>query len=447
MSILGALFTAVSGINAQSRSIGHISDNIANSQTTGYKKVDTRFVNLLTVSNAQLHQPGGVIASPKFANSVQGNITQSQINSNAAISGSGFFVVSKPETQNGSSTTFNLLSYYTRSGDFDVNRDGYLVNGGNYYLNGWSIDQTSGVPDTSTLAPIQITQVIDEPTPTSSIDFVGNLPASSPINPTPPLAPNNIRIYDALGNPHTVSLVWAKRADNIWKLDVQIPDSTLDPVSGTLIGANDQTTLYANVTPNVAPVAQVDTATLPDWLPPGRTLSFSSGSNTVSITAPATGYNATQAASALASAINGNAGLAQDLTAANIISNSFDITSDTPGTSFASALSGTGTGQTDTLVLGGGLATGADTLSYTIGATTVTITGPLTAAQSAAALVSAINSDATLSAAVTAYVDPTSNTRVYIQSDSSFGIFAGTVGGTGFRFGHRIQLCPGKYRQ
>ena len=67
MSILGAMFTAVSGVNAQSRSLGHISDNIANSQTTGYKRVETRFETLITVSNQNLHSPGGVIASPFFA--------------------------------------------------------------------------------------------------------------------------------------------------------------------------------------------------------------------------------------------------------------------------------------------------------------------------------------------------------------------------------------------
>src|SRR5919108_157008 len=87
MSILGAMFTAVSGVNAQSRSLGHISDNIANSQTTGYKRVETRFETLITVSNANLHAPGGVIASPFYANNVQGNITQTQNTTNLAITG------------------------------------------------------------------------------------------------------------------------------------------------------------------------------------------------------------------------------------------------------------------------------------------------------------------------------------------------------------------------
>ena len=189
MSILGAMYTAVSGLNAQSNAMGHISDNIANSQTTGYKKVDTRFESLITVSNANTHQPGGVVSTPYYANGLQGNVTQTEDNTNLAISGNGFFVVSKPTSQTATGTTFNNLNYYTRAGDFDVNRDGYIVNGSGYYLDGYPIDQKTGAPNTAALAPIQITQLIDQPTPTGEIDFVGNLPANSQVNPTPPLAP------------------------------------------------------------------------------------------------------------------------------------------------------------------------------------------------------------------------------------------------------------------
>ena len=134
MSILGAMYTAVSGLNAQSRSLGNISDNIANSQTVGYKKVDTRFSDIITISNKSLNLPGGVVASPYYANALQGNINQTQSTTNLAVSGNGFFVVSRPTDQNGTTTTFNALPYYTRAGDFEVNRDGYVVNGGGYYL-------------------------------------------------------------------------------------------------------------------------------------------------------------------------------------------------------------------------------------------------------------------------------------------------------------------------
>lgn len=434
MSILGAMFTAVSGVNAQSRSLGHISDNIANSQTTGYKKVETRFETLITVSNQNLHSPGGVIASPYFANSVQGNITQTQNNTNLAITGNGFFVVSRATNQTATQTTFEALRYYTRAGDFQVNRDGYLVNNGGYYLNGWTVDPETGVPDTSTVAPIQISQVIDEPTPTGEIEFVGNLPANSPVNPNPPLSPTSVQVFDALGNPHQVSLVWTKRADNLWMLDIQADDSTLDPVSGTISGVNDQTAVTATLQPNVAPVAQVNTITLPTaGMAPGRTISITIGSNSVSVTAPSTGYTATQAASALVAAINGNAGLSAVVTASNVVGNTFQIVADTAGTPFSVTLGGSGSGQLESVQIPGALLTAADTSSITINGTTITVDGTTPLASASAvrdALVTAINASGVLAPQVTAIADPNNSDQLLIQSDAAGGTFTISFGGT-----------------
>ncbi|HVZ01989.1 MAG TPA: flagellar hook-basal body complex protein [Dongiaceae bacterium] len=437
MSILGAMFTAVSGLNAQSQSLGNISDNIANSQTVGYKKVDTRFQDLITISTRNLNLPGGVVASPYYANALQGNINQTQSTTNLAISGNGFFVVSRPTEQTGTLTTFSALPYYTRAGDFEVNRDGYVVNGGGYYLNGWAIDQTTGVPDTASLAPIQITQLTTPPTATSKIEVVGNLPATSVVNPDPPLAPTNVKIYDALGNPHTVTLNWTKRADNIWNLDIQAAGSTLDPVGGTISGTNDQTIADANTTANVAPVAQVDDVTIPAaGLQAGRTITYTIGATTVSVTAPVGGYTDNQAATALAAAINANTGLATQVTAGNVAGGTFTVTSDTAGTPFTGTIGGNGSGETDTFTLPGALTVG-QTYSVTIGAETATITAPVggyTIAQARAALITEINTDpgAThplMTAAVTAMIDPANANRLLLQSNNSLGTFTATPGG------------------
>jgi flagellar hook protein FlgE len=426
MSILGAMFTAVSGVNAQSRSLGHISDNIANSQTTGYKRVETRFETLITVSNQNLHSPGGVIASPFYANAVQGNITQTQNNTNLAITGNGFFVVSRASNQTATQTTFEALRYYTRAGDFEVNRDGYLVNNGNYYLNGWTVDPDTGIPDTSMVAPIQISQVIDEPTPTSEIEFVGNLPANSEINPTTPLSPTSVQVFDALGNPHTVSLAWTRRADNLWMLDIQADDSTLDPVSGTISGVNDQSAVTAPLQPNVAPVAQVETITLPAaGMAPGRTISVTIGSNSISVTAPSTGYNATQAASALVAAINGNAGMSSIVTGSNVVGNTFQIVADAAGTPFTVNLGGNGSGQLEGIEVSP-LALG-QTAEITINGVTITVTGSATiasATQVRDAFVTAINADATLAPSFTAVADPSDSDRLLVQTDAVLGTFA-----------------------
>jgi flagellar hook protein FlgE len=431
MSILGAMFTAVSGVNAQSRSLGHISDNIANSQTTGYKRVETRFETLITVSNQNLHSPGGVIASPYFANGVQGNITQTQNNTNLAVTGNGFFVVSRASNQTATDTTFDALRYYTRAGDFEVNRDGFMVNNGGYYLNGWAVDPETGIADTSVVSPIQISQVIDEPTPTSEIEFVGNLPANSEVNPTTPLSPTSVQVFDALGNPHQVSLVWTKRADNLWMLDIQAADSTLDPVAGTISGVNDQTATTAPLQPNVAPVAQINTITLPTaGMAPGRTLSVTIGSSSISVTAPSTGYTATQAASALVSAINGNAGMSAIVTGSNVVGNTFQLLADVAGTPFTANLAGSGSGQLEGVDVVA-LPTALDTATVTINGTPVTVTGPLASATAVRdALVTAINADVTVGPVVTAVADPNNTDRLLIQSDAALGTFTIAFGGT-----------------
>ena len=429
MSILGAMFTAVSGLNAQSRSLGNISDNIANSQTVGYKKVDTRFSDLITISNKSLNLPGGVVASPYYANALQGNINQTSSSTNLAVSGNGFFIVSRPTDQTATTTTFSALPYYTRAGDFEVNRDGYVVNGGGYYLNGWTVDQDTGVPDTASLAPIQITQLTTPPNPTSQIEIVGNLPATSVVNPDPALAPSNVKIYDALGNPHTITMNWVKRADNIWNLDIVAADSTLDPVAGTISGTDDQTATIVNTTANVAGVAQVDTLTVASTgLPPGRTLSYTVGSNTVSVTAPVGGYTGSQLATALAAAINANAGMAAVVTAANVASNTLTVTADDPGTPFTGTFSGNGSGQLDTVTIPSALGA-ADTFSITVAGGTFTVSGTNTIAATRTSLISQIN---TAALGVTAIADPNNAGNILIQSNTALGTFTAAAdnGGT-----------------
>ena len=68
MSLFGAMNTAISGLKAQSLSFGNISDNVANSQTIGFKRIDTSFINFLTSSSAQSSSPGSVVARPDYRN-------------------------------------------------------------------------------------------------------------------------------------------------------------------------------------------------------------------------------------------------------------------------------------------------------------------------------------------------------------------------------------------
>src|SRR5580698_8443302 len=118
MSIFGAMNSAISGLTSQSGAFGNISDNIANSQTVGFKRVDTNFVDYLTTSTPTDNEPGAVVALPDYVNTVQGTISQTDNPLGLAISGQGFFAVSQSTSAPGTTPVFSPQQYYTRAGDF-----------------------------------------------------------------------------------------------------------------------------------------------------------------------------------------------------------------------------------------------------------------------------------------------------------------------------------------
>ena len=221
-SLFSALTTAVSGLNAQSSSIGNISDNLANAQTTGYKAVGTSFIQLVNASNATTNNPGGVRAKPSYQNDVQGSITNSNTGTSLAISGEGYFAVETATTDSNGSTIFSGQILYTRQGDFTLDKDGYLVNGSGYYLTGYAVDG-EGTVNTSSTGPIQVSALLDNPVPTGEVSYNANLPSNASIGYTS--ATSTVLVYDALGNTHAVNYTWEKTATNAWDLVVDIPDA------------------------------------------------------------------------------------------------------------------------------------------------------------------------------------------------------------------------------
>ena len=230
MSLFSAMNTAVSGLTAQSAAFSNISDNVANSQTVGYKEVDTSFIDYLTTSSANEEGPHSVVAQPDYQNNVQGTITQSTNPLNLAISGQGFFQVSQPTSLSGSATTFSTTPYYTRAGDFQVNANGYLVNSAGNYLNGWSVNPTTGAVDETAVAPIQVNEGVYQPVATANVTLAANLPATPAAGST---ISSQATIYDTLGTAHTVTLGWTQTATDVWSVAVTSPDDVAAAARGT----------------------------------------------------------------------------------------------------------------------------------------------------------------------------------------------------------------------
>ncbi|WP_425063040.1 flagellar hook protein FlgE [Pyruvatibacter mobilis] len=248
MTIFGAMTTAVTGLKANSKALAHISDNIANSQTIGFKRTETNFKDLVTFSTSRNHAPGTVLAEARFTNTVQGALEAAQVPTHMAINGDGYFMVSERVATLDNRPVFNEIDYYTRRGDFEVDRFGYLVNGSGYYLQGLAINPVTGnklgdVPDR-----IQITNDFISAKQTTTLDYTANLPsfpktvtadaavANSELmldatftnDPTTfggdgfvqaqdeqlfldrSLAGGAITMYDSIGNPVNVELRWSK---------------------------------------------------------------------------------------------------------------------------------------------------------------------------------------------------------------------------------------------
>jgi flagellar hook protein FlgE len=144
MGIFGALTTAVTGMKSQAFALENVSGNIANAQTTAYKRIDTSFEDLIPDSSSQKQLAGNVTVMSRATNNVQGDVQSSSISTFMAINGDGYFVVQKPANFVDNRPIFDGINLFTRRGDFQPNKDGYLVNGAGYYLEGIPVDATTG---------------------------------------------------------------------------------------------------------------------------------------------------------------------------------------------------------------------------------------------------------------------------------------------------------------
>jgi flagellar hook protein FlgE len=182
MGIFDALTTAVSGLQAQSYALQNISGNIANSQTTAFKRADTSFVDLVTDNIPTRQISGGVEANTRATNSIQGSLQTSAVSTFMAVQGNGYFVVQQPTSFNGNLPVFGGGNLFTRRGDFQPDKNGYLVNGSGYFLMGIPVDPVTGAPTGSVPQVLQFNNNFLSAQPTTLIQYSANL-ASSPLTP------------------------------------------------------------------------------------------------------------------------------------------------------------------------------------------------------------------------------------------------------------------------
>ncbi|WP_370547720.1 flagellar hook protein FlgE [Edwardsiella tarda] len=198
---------AISGMNAASSQLDVIGNNIANSQTVGFKSGSVTFADMFAGSKVGL----GVTVASVNQDFKDGTTTTTNRGLDVAISGQGFFRMQDP---NGS-------VYYTRNGQFSKDAKGFLTNAQGMYLTGYP---ASGTPPTiqqgADPVPIQIPTGLMPAKSTTQGSMVLNLnSANKAIDSAIKFDPNKVdtytyatsmTTYDSLGNVHNMNLYFVK---------------------------------------------------------------------------------------------------------------------------------------------------------------------------------------------------------------------------------------------
>jgi flagellar hook protein FlgE len=335
MSLFGALFSGVSGLQSQSSAMGAIADNVTNVSTVGYKNTNVNFKTLITAQTSSTqYSPGGVQSAPRQAIDLQGLLQATTSSTDVAISGSGFFVTNQVAQPNN-----NGLFTYSRAGSFKVDREGFLQNSAGAYLQGWPLTVYDGSAGASTIdigsntfmrayikgngdkvlinnnvinsenvQPLNLQTIGGTASPTTTLTIGANLPAGDQVNSTSKV---NGLIFDSLGNSHNLSITYTKTAANKWDSVIEPPAQAATLVQKTQKGEifqaggrldfSDQANGNVTGTITVSAAGQSVTINL-DPANPDSTAPFTPGGN---LTVSTSGRTISQILDQLATELNG----------------------------------------------------------------------------------------------------------------------------------------------
>ncbi len=241
MGILSSLYSGVSGLAINGSAMSVIGNNIANNNTIGFKTGRTLFSDLLSSSvsgSGGTSQVGRGVGLSGVENIFsQGTFENTDLNTDLAIEGDGFFIVRNPVTSG---------DQYTRAGSFSFDADGYLTNPEGFHVQGYSLDNSGNI--SGTLTDIQVdTTSLAAPQATDNVKLATNLDASAPyVGPFDVNDPNNtsnyansMNIYDSLGNAHLMTVYFTKMDPTTnplqWEWNATVDGTDLGGVAGPVV--------------------------------------------------------------------------------------------------------------------------------------------------------------------------------------------------------------------
>ena len=211
---------AVSGLKGAATDLDVTGNNIANSNTIGFKGARAEFADVYAASNLGTVREGigqGVKTAAISQQFAQGNISFTENDLDLAINGQGFFMLQEPDGNR----------VYSRAGAFGVDKDSFIVNSVGQRLVGF---QANNGAVTKALGPIQLSRSNMSPRATTAVVVDVNLDAAAsvpttafdPIDPSTYNYSTSTSVYDALGEEHLATIYFRKTASNVWDTHIQL---------------------------------------------------------------------------------------------------------------------------------------------------------------------------------------------------------------------------------
>lgn len=241
MALMGAMYSSSSALGMFGQSMGVIGNNLANTNTIGFKSSRTAFQDILAQSVGYTEAEGtnqvgnGANVAAITQIQKQGSFEQTALTTDLGIDGNGYFVVKDY------SDTTEGTPFYTRAGDFKRDVEGRLVTNAGLVLQGVPFNEDGlalGSPDDIQLDGTLTSSV----RPTNSARVTVNLDASADVptaayNPEDPNSYNfstTVRVYDSLGGGHNIEVQFRKTADNLWSFYPVVNSDELDLTTGAV---------------------------------------------------------------------------------------------------------------------------------------------------------------------------------------------------------------------
>ncbi len=277
----------LSGLNAADQNLQVIGNNVANSGTVGFKSSTAQFSAVFanSLAGGGNNQIGsGTSVSAVMQNLSQGNITTTNNPLDLAINGQGFFRMSN-----------NGTISYSRDGQFQLDKNGYLVNSAGQNLTGFAAVNGAIVPGSITNLQIPTSNLA--PKATANVTVGANLSSTSTVPTVTPFSPTNPNsynfstpetIYDSLGQSHTAMFYFVKSATpNVWNAYTYVDGSPADLQTASSLASSAINSAEAAAT-GLTPSAPLTAAQITTLTTAANTAASAPGATPATVAAAAT---------------------------------------------------------------------------------------------------------------------------------------------------------------